>query len=152
MPFTMGVQEDWLMKERWGFSVNRAMRPGGIKMSEKNRNVMWGENGLPQGRKMEQKPKYDRVVSQESVRNPLRQSDGDHSLLLPNLGAECWSYETVTITVFKLTINKLNFVHNSVLPGRNQILLTGLVFLGATLLDRYVFTTPTCSGEACLLL
>lgn len=26
------------------------------------------------------------------------------------------------------------------------------VILGATLLHRYVFTTPTCSGEACLLL
>lgn len=56
---------------------------------------MWGENDLPQGRKMKQKPKYDRIVSQETVRNPLCQSDGDRNLLLPNLGAECWSYETV---------------------------------------------------------
>lgn len=109
---------------------------------------MWGENDLPQGRKMEQKPKYDRVVRQESVQNPLCQSDGDHSLLLPNLGAECWSYETVTITVFKLTVNKLNFVHNCVLPGRNQILLTGFVFLeplyltGMTLLRLPVQVRP----------
>lgn len=44
-------RKNQFIKERWDFSVNSARRPGDIKTSEKKRNVMWGENDLPQGRK-----------------------------------------------------------------------------------------------------